>query len=212
MNSRLPGPEVPTWGGFSCLAWFRLTTTLNLVTEDLLSSWCTPFCLPSLLPSSPDSSHRPHPFFHPSFHRNLGRRPWDTALTSRQCRAVGLAAKSPMWKASWLTVTRPLILLGLATLPWGKVFLTFVPPGSLGGQTLSWVKAEASQTISNPPVGFPCCGDGKLLARHPVPCPPHEHLLFLFACFDTFNSFMYFVWLFVFVMGFAVLVSNLGVK
>lgn len=29
------------------------------------------------------------------------------------------------------------------------------PPGSLGGRTFSWVKAEASQTIPNPPVGSP---------------------------------------------------------
>lgn len=104
-----------------------------------------------------------------------------------------LAAKLATWKASWLAVIGPLTLLGLATLPQGKVFLTYVPPGSLGGWTLSWVKAEASQTITKPTCGInPRCGDGRLIVRHKyLAYRPQEHLLFLFPCFDMSHFSVY---------------------
>lgn len=107
-----------------------------------------------------------------------------------------LAAKLAMWTASWPTVTRRLTLLALATLPQGKVLVTFVPPGSLSGWTLPWVKAEASQTTPNPPVGFPllwrreahCQAPRALLTPGPPAVPLRvlirlTSLCILFACF-----------------------------
>lgn len=109
----LPGHEVSTWGGFSCLAWFRLTTNTDPGGGRLAQ------LMPSLPPSFLGSSHCPHPLFLSllCFHRNSGRRPWDTARTSRQCQGVELAAKLAMWKVSWLTEVQPLTRLGLAALP-----------------------------------------------------------------------------------------------
>lgn len=85
---------------------------------------------------------------------------------------------------------------GVDNPPTGEGSPHFKPPRSFSGWTLSWVKAVASQTIPNPPVGSLLLWRREAQCLAPCALPPQEHLLFCFACFDTSNFLMYFVCLF----------------
>lgn len=71
---------------------------------------------------------------------------------------------------------------------------------------------KASQTIPDPPVGFALVQTWEAHGWPPHALATPGTPVVSLACSGTSKIFMYFVWLFVFVMGFAVLVSNLGLE